>query len=87
MLHKNEMVLPAWAANPLRDMIGSGASPANSNAPIAANDSGGDSHVHFHGTFWAHPRQMEIAARNARHLFGAGGKAFVLGGGSPDPYR
>lgn len=38
-LHKDEMVLPAWAANPLRDMI-TKRSAANNNSPFAANDGG-----------------------------------------------
>jgi hypothetical protein len=45
-LHKSEMVLPAWAAQPLRAMLGSGT--ANINAPIAANDAGGGYHYHDH---------------------------------------
>jgi len=48
MLHENEMVLPAWAASPLRSMISGGA--ANLNAPAPANDAprgGGDTfHIH-----------------------------------------
>lgn len=58
-LHKNEMVLPAWAASPLRSMIsggystgvtGIGAPAANQNSPSPANDSGsgGDTHFHYH---------------------------------------
>ncbi len=45
-LHKSEMVLPAWAAQPLRAMLGGSA--ANINAPIAANDAGGSYHYHDH---------------------------------------
>jgi hypothetical protein len=46
LLHRNEMVLPASIATPLRSMI-SGA--ANSNAPFAANDiSGTASGAAFH---------------------------------------
>jgi hypothetical protein len=46
LLHKNEMVLPANLATPLRSML---TSPANSNAPMASNDTGdtGD-HYHYH---------------------------------------
>lgn len=46
MLHEKEMVLPAWAAEPMRAMIGGGA--ANMNAPMAGNDSGGSGGFHFH---------------------------------------
>jgi hypothetical protein len=45
-IHAGEMVLPAWAAQPLRGMIAGGA--ANSNAPAAAIDGGGDFHFHDH---------------------------------------
>jgi hypothetical protein len=48
ILHPDEMVLPAWAASPLRAMI-SGA--ANTNAPFAANDvrgTGGLAAFHYH---------------------------------------
>ncbi len=45
-LHENEMVLPAWAATPLRNMVQTG---ALGGTPSAANDggsSGGDTHNH-----------------------------------------
>ena len=48
LLHPDEMVLPAWAASPLRAMI---AGAANSNAPFAANDvraGGGTPAFHYH---------------------------------------
>lgn len=48
MIHEKEMVLPAWAATPLRQML---SSPANLNAPEQANDDaprGGDFHYHDH---------------------------------------
>lgn len=45
-LHKDEMVLPAWAASPLRSML---AGVANNNAPSAANDGvSGGFHYHDH---------------------------------------
>lgn len=49
LLHKNEMVLPANLASPLRAML-QGGGAANSNAPFAANDGGvgGDFHYHDH---------------------------------------
>jgi len=63
-LHKNEMVLPAWAAQPLRSLLGGG---ANSNAPIADNDrrsSGGGYHYHDHSARGLTEAQI-IANRNA----------------------
>jgi len=47
MIHAREMVLPAWAAQPLRTMLGGGA--ANNNSPAAANDGGEHYHLHFNG--------------------------------------
>jgi hypothetical protein len=51
LLHKNEMVLPASLANPMRAMLSGSA--ANGNAPMAANQNGGDTihhyEAHFHG--------------------------------------
>jgi hypothetical protein len=46
-LHKQEMVLPATLANPMRQMLGDYAS---TNAPAAADDGGGggDTHLHLH---------------------------------------
>lgn len=46
-LHKQEMVLPATLANPMRQMLGDYASPA---APASAYDAGagGDTHLHLH---------------------------------------
>jgi hypothetical protein len=43
LLHKNEMVLPASIASPLRGALSSG-----SFAPQAANDQGGSSDFHYH---------------------------------------
>lgn len=55
MLHEQEMVLPQHLAAPLRNLIaggaggGGGATPANLNAPFAANDGrGGGDHIHIH---------------------------------------
>lgn len=64
-LHKSEMVLPAWAAQPLRLMLGGAA--ANSNAPAAANDSpsaSGGYHYHDHSARGLTESQI-IANRNA----------------------
>ncbi|HWU74413.1 MAG TPA: hypothetical protein VN137_13080, partial [Sphingomonas sp.] len=62
MLHEREMVLPAWAAQPLRSMLGSTA--ANSNAPAAANDASGGYHYHDHSARGLSESQI-IANRNA----------------------
>lgn len=64
MAHKKEMVLPASIASPLRAMLASGGA-ANINAPGAANDGGGETHIHYHdhsGTL--NPSQI-IANRSA----------------------
>ena len=62
MLHEREMVLPAWAAQPLRSMLGGAA--ANSNAPAAANDGSGSYHYHDHSARGLSESQI-IANRNA----------------------
>ncbi|MGN6817797.1 MAG: hypothetical protein ACTHJR_03910 [Sphingomonas sp.] len=62
-LHKNEMVLPAWAAQPLRSMLGGGA-PAS--APVAANDSGGGGY-HYHDHTARGLSEAQIIAN--RHAF------------------
>lgn len=62
MLHEREMVLPAWAAQPLRSMLGGTA--ANSNAPAAANDASGGYHYHDHSARGLSESQI-IANRNA----------------------
>lgn len=64
MLHEREMVLPAWAAQPLRSMLGAA---ANSNTATAANDSplvGGGYHYHDHSARGLTESQI-IANRNA----------------------
>lgn len=75
MLHKDEMVLPAWAASPLRTMITSG------NAPkVAANDfagGGGDTHIHINAL---DSRDVARFMRdNGRHV-AAGVKSAVRNG-------
>jgi hypothetical protein len=62
MLHEREMVLPAWAAQPLRSMLGGAA--ANSNAPVAANDASSGYHYHDHSARGLTESQI-IANRNA----------------------
>jgi hypothetical protein len=47
-LHRNEMVLPANLATPLRSMLTSGG--ANDNSGGAAMPGGGDTHLHIHAT-------------------------------------
>lgn len=70
-LHKDEMVLPAWAASPLRSMIQSGNTPT---IPSAANDqSGGTMNVHIHAAdadsvkrlFHNNKRELANALRSA----------------------
>ena len=65
MLHEKEMVLPAWAAQPLRSMLGGA---ANSNAPAPANDGarGGDLHLHlyFPGQIVTSPAALTQWARS-----------------------
>jgi hypothetical protein len=62
MLHEREMVLPAWAAQPLRSMLGGAA--ANSNTPVAANDASSGYHYHDHSARGLTESQI-IANRNA----------------------
>ena len=45
-LHKDEMVLPEWAATPLRNSLLGGSGVPSFGAP--ANDTGGDVHLHVH---------------------------------------
>jgi hypothetical protein len=81
MLHSKEMVLPAWAAEPLREMI-KGRSAANVNAPFAANDGrGGDSHLHLHGAIINGPRQIERFFRENSQALGHGVRHYVRNGG------
>lgn len=48
-LHHREMVLPAWAAQPLREMISSGGAPGHSTTNSQSNV-GGDIHLHYSPT-------------------------------------
>ncbi len=55
------MVLPAWAANPLRSMITAGGA-ANNNAPFSAN--GGNVAYHYHNhSKDAHPAHVAMSER------------------------
>lgn len=47
LLHRNEMVLPASLASPLRTML-QGGGAANINAPFAANDAANGNAFHYH---------------------------------------
>lgn len=68
MLHKKEMVLPAWAAEPLRANLRSGAGSAGvfGGAASAASDirnstvNGGDTHLHYGPQYGAPPREMDM---------------------------
>lgn len=84
-LHEREMVLPAWAAEPLRHMI-SGRGAANVNAPGAANDGDGHTHLHLHGAIVQNPRQLRRWFEDNRHAVGAGVHAFVRQGGSTSKF-
>ena len=82
-LHESEMVLPSWAAQGLRGMIGSGTSPAaNFNAPSPANDGGRNNGGHtfiFNGP--TTPAQMERWFKDNWRALGAGAKQFHRNGG------
>lgn len=71
-IHTDEMVLPSWAAGPLRSIIGGGA--ANSNAPAAANQGGGgDTHYHnYNIQALDGPSVKRILMDNAKHVATAG---------------
>jgi TP901 family phage tail tape measure protein len=81
ILHPEEMVLPAWAAKPLRDMI-SGGRAANTNAPAPANDGGGgEAHLHLHGDLIHNPAQLEAWFKRNAPAIGAGVRQYVRQGG------
>jgi hypothetical protein len=82
MLHAKEMVLPAWAAEPLREMIKGGGRPANLNAPSPANDGEGGNHLHLHGQLIMHPRQLERFFRDNSQAVGSGVRQYVRRGGN-----
>lgn len=77
-LHKDEMVLPAWAASPLRNMVSASArgTPANDFGG-SAGSGGGDTHIHIHAM---DSRDVARFMRdNGRHL-AAGVKSAVRNG-------
>jgi hypothetical protein len=75
-LHENEMVLPAWAASPLRTMLTGG---ANDQAPFGrpggshSENHDGDAHYHYsphlHGTFADWDQMIRNSDRDARRWF------------------
>jgi hypothetical protein len=65
LLHKNEMVLPANLASPLRAMLQNGTA-ANTNAPFAANDGGGHS---FHYNDYTEKGQSDAQIMAKRMIF------------------
>jgi hypothetical protein len=65
LLHRNEMVLPANLASPLRAML-QGGSAANGNAPFAANDGGGPS---FHYNDYTEKGQSDAQIMAKRMVF------------------
>jgi hypothetical protein len=87
MLHAKEMVLPAWAAEPLRNML-AGGHAANFNAPAASNDrQGGDVHLHLHGEIIHNPGQLRRWFEANHHAVGAGVRQFVRQGGNTSRNR
>ena len=47
MVHKNEMILPASIASPLRASLANGGAPALASLSSGGNQGGGDTHIHF----------------------------------------
>jgi hypothetical protein len=79
-LHENEMVLPSWAASPLRSMIQATDNPSfmlqhsdPTKAPATTPQGGGDMHYHYsptmnhHETTWE--QLMRSGDRDARRWF------------------
>jgi hypothetical protein len=67
MLHKKEMVLPAWAAEPLRQQMRSGpssggifGSAAAAGASSRTTNNGGDTHLHYGPQYGSAPREMNM---------------------------
>ena len=73
LLHKNEMVLPANLATPLRSMLTSPA--ANNNTPAAANDGGGGNTYNFHVTAMDGQSVKRVLMDNRHHVAGAVSKS------------
>lgn len=83
-LHPKEMVLPAWAATPLRSMLGGGA--ANNNAPFAASQGRGDTHNHYENHFHGPSDKRGIEQWFMEHHAGVGkAAAKAFRNGAPVP--
>ena len=82
-LHQGEMVLPRWAAEGIRGMIG-GHSPANFNAPNAVNDSGGHT-FNFYGP--TNPAQMKQWFLEHNQAVGESVRHYVRQGGNTSAAR
>jgi hypothetical protein len=88
LLHKNEMVLPASLATPLRSMLNSGGAAANSNAPSAANDGQhGPIEVHFHSVMPPKASEMTAFFKEHHRAVGEGVRHYVRQGGNVSPNR
>jgi hypothetical protein len=89
--HEGERVIPKADNRRLIELVQMGAgatsTAANSNVPAPVNDSGGDVHLHFHGPVIGSRAAMEQWARQNRHIFGAGAKAYARMGGNLDSNR
>jgi hypothetical protein len=79
-LHEREMVLPSWAAEPLRNMIASRGA-ANGNAPIAANE-GGNPHLHLHSVMPPKPRELMRFFKGNSQALGHAVRHYVRNGGA-----
>jgi hypothetical protein len=67
MLHKKEMVLPAWAAEPLRAQLRAGPSSAGIFGAASAagstsrtNNNNGDTHLHYGPSYGSAPKEMNM---------------------------
>lgn len=67
MLHKKEMVLPAWAAEPLRAQLRAGPSSAGIFGAASAagsmsrtNNNSGDTHLHYGPSYGSAPKEMNM---------------------------
>jgi phage-related minor tail protein len=79
--HQGERVVPRADNTKLIQLV---SQAANNNTPNGGN---GDVHLHFHGDIIGSRAGMEQWARQNRHMFGAGAKAYSRYGGNLDPNR
>jgi hypothetical protein len=72
-LHEKEMVLPEWAASPLRDMLGGAGSgaPATGGSHSSPASAGGDVHLHYS------PSIHERERVGLKQLLASGGSAMI----------